>query len=96
MMYSAGGFRAESNTILDPAFLPGEVCIVCDIRSGPAIVLNDLEVTVISHEMKLNKKGVFGHYYTCHPPQNLSADEFKNFSEGTPMKFPEEKLKAKL
>ena len=80
---------------LVPAFLPGEKCIVCDIRRGRARALNGKEVTVISHNIELNKKGVVGHYYTCLPPQNLSADDFSYFSEGSTMKFPEEKLKAK-
>jgi len=57
--------------------------------------LNGKEVTVISHNIELNKKGVVGHYYTCLPPQNLSAKDFEYFSKGSRMKFPGEKLKAK-
>ena len=80
---------------LVPAFLPGEKCTVCDIRRGRARALNGKEVTVIYHEIEKNKNGVEKLYYTCHPPQNLSAKDFVYFSEGSRMKFPNEKLKAK-
>ena len=80
---------------LVPAFLPGEKCIVCDIRRGRARALNGKEVTVIYHEIAKNKNGVEKLYYTCLPPQNLSAKDFEYFSKGSKMKFPGEKLKAK-